>query len=98
MLAVRNVSKVFGTDAQRYLALEGIDFEVRSGELVCLLGGAMAFFIISLIARASSGAFPDAIFSTAMRFTAVAEAYCSRHPRLLHRQMGPFSSSVTCPI
>ena len=38
MLAVRNVSKVFGTDAQRYLALDGIDFEVRSGELVCLLG------------------------------------------------------------
>jgi len=38
VLAVRNVSKVFGTDAQRYLALEGIDFEVRSGELVCLLG------------------------------------------------------------
>ncbi len=38
MLAVRNVSKVFGTDAQRYVALDGIDFEVRSGELVCLLG------------------------------------------------------------
>ena len=38
MLAVRNVSKVFGADAQRYVALDGIDFEVRSGELVCLLG------------------------------------------------------------
>jgi len=38
VLAVRNVSKVFGTDAQRYLALDGIDLEVHSGELVCLLG------------------------------------------------------------
>jgi len=35
---VRNVRKVFGTDAQRYVALDGIDLEVASGEFVCLLG------------------------------------------------------------
>jgi len=34
VLAVRNVRKAFGAD----VALEGIDLEVREGELVCLLG------------------------------------------------------------
>ena len=38
MLAVRNVTKVFGADAHRYVALEGIDLEVSEGEFVCLLG------------------------------------------------------------
>src|SRR3989454_4026476 len=38
LLAVRNVSKVFGTDAERYVALDRIDLEVSEGELVCLLG------------------------------------------------------------
>jgi NitT/TauT family transport system ATP-binding protein len=38
VLAVRNVRKVFGADAQRYVALEGIDLEVSQGEFVCLLG------------------------------------------------------------
>jgi NitT/TauT family transport system ATP-binding protein len=35
---VRNVRKVFGTDAQRYVALDGIDLQVAAGEFVCLLG------------------------------------------------------------
>jgi NitT/TauT family transport system ATP-binding protein len=38
VLAVRNVSKVFGDERDRYVALGGIDLEVREGELVCLLG------------------------------------------------------------
>jgi len=38
VLAVRNVSKVFGAEADRYVALEGIDLSVSEGELVCLLG------------------------------------------------------------
>ncbi|TAK80611.1 MAG: ABC transporter ATP-binding protein [Betaproteobacteria bacterium] len=38
MLALRNVTKVFGADAQRYIALDGINLEVSEGELVCLLG------------------------------------------------------------
>ena len=38
MLAVRNVRKVFGEGADRYVALDGIDLEVAEGELVCLLG------------------------------------------------------------
>jgi NitT/TauT family transport system ATP-binding protein len=40
VLAVRNVGKVFGADADadRYVALEGINLEVSQGELVCLLG------------------------------------------------------------
>jgi NitT/TauT family transport system ATP-binding protein len=29
---------VFGTDAQRYVALDGIDLQVSEGEFVCLLG------------------------------------------------------------
>jgi NitT/TauT family transport system ATP-binding protein len=32
------VGKVFGADANRYSALEGIDLEVSQGEFVCLLG------------------------------------------------------------
>ena len=35
---MRNVRKEFGADADRYLALDGIDLEVSQGELVCLLG------------------------------------------------------------
>jgi NitT/TauT family transport system ATP-binding protein len=38
LLAVRNVTKVFGADANRYSALDGIDLEVSPGEFVCLLG------------------------------------------------------------
>jgi NitT/TauT family transport system ATP-binding protein len=38
VLAVRNVSKVFGEEADRYVALEGIDLSVSEGEFVCLLG------------------------------------------------------------
>src|SRR5678816_4513666 len=61
VLAVRNVSKVFGTDAQRYLALDGIDLEVHSGELVCLLGpsGCGKSTLLNILAgfdRASGGA------------------------------------------
>ena len=35
---MRNVRKEFGQDAERYLALDGIDLEVSQGELLCLLG------------------------------------------------------------
>ena len=35
---MRNVRKVFGEGAERYLALDGIQLEVSEGELVCLLG------------------------------------------------------------
>ena len=38
MLALRNVVKVFGGEADRYLALESINLEVSQGEFVCLLG------------------------------------------------------------
>jgi NitT/TauT family transport system ATP-binding protein len=38
VLAVRNVRKVFGADAQRYVALDGINLEIAQGELICLLG------------------------------------------------------------
>ncbi len=38
MLALRNVVKVFGGEADGYLALDGIHLEVSQGELVCLLG------------------------------------------------------------
>ena len=38
LLAVRNVRKSFGENADRYLALDGIDLEVSEGEFVCLLG------------------------------------------------------------
>jgi NitT/TauT family transport system ATP-binding protein len=35
---VRNVRKSFGEEADRYLALDGIDLEISEGEFVCLLG------------------------------------------------------------
>ena len=35
---MRNVGKVFGTDAERYVALDGIELQVSEGEFVCLLG------------------------------------------------------------
>ena len=35
---MRNVRKVFGEGADRYLALDGIRLEVSEGEFVCLLG------------------------------------------------------------
>ncbi len=38
MLAVRNVSKVFGARQDRYVALDGIDLAIAAGEFVCLLG------------------------------------------------------------
>ena len=38
MLAVRNVGKIFGADANSYSALEGIELDVSEGEFVCLLG------------------------------------------------------------
>ena len=38
MLAVRNVRKSFGENADRYVALDGIDLEISEGEFVCLLG------------------------------------------------------------
>ena len=38
MLALRNVVKLFGGEADGYLALDGIHLEVSQGELVCLLG------------------------------------------------------------
>ena len=39
MIAIHGVTKAFGTtDADRVLALDGIDLDVARGELVCLLG------------------------------------------------------------
>ena len=60
MLAVRNVKKVFGADAQRYVALDGIDLEISQGELVCLLGpsGCGKSTLLNILAgfeRASEG-------------------------------------------
>ena len=60
MLAVRNVSKTFGADANRYSALEGIDLEVSEGEFVCLLGpsGCGKSTLLNILAgfdQASSG-------------------------------------------
>ena len=60
MLAVRNVTKVFGADANRYSALDGIDLEVSPGEFVCLLGpsGCGKSTLLNLLAgfeRPSSG-------------------------------------------
>ncbi|HEX3954642.1 MAG TPA: ATP-binding cassette domain-containing protein, partial [Stellaceae bacterium] len=37
VFAIRNLSKVFG-DEQPYVALDGVDLTVRSGEFLCLLG------------------------------------------------------------
>ncbi|HUC61223.1 MAG TPA: ABC transporter ATP-binding protein [Alphaproteobacteria bacterium] len=38
MLQVSGVRKVFGLDGRGYLALDGIDLHIRSGEFLCLLG------------------------------------------------------------
>jgi len=38
LLAARNVSKYYGDDHERILVLDKIDFELRSGEFVALLG------------------------------------------------------------
>ena len=38
MLTVRNVAKVFGSEADRYTALSGISLHVSQGQFVCLLG------------------------------------------------------------
>src|SRR5689334_274919 len=38
LLAVRNVRKLYGDDARRELALDGIDLDVAQGEFVCLVG------------------------------------------------------------
>jgi NitT/TauT family transport system ATP-binding protein len=38
LLAVRNVRKLYGDDARRELALDGIDLDVAHGEFVCLVG------------------------------------------------------------
>ncbi len=60
MLAVRNVSKVFGAPADRYVALQGIDLSVSEGEFVCLLGpsGCGKSTLLNILAgfeRASEG-------------------------------------------
>ena len=57
---MRNVRKVFGEDAERYLALDGIDLEVSQGEFVCLLGpsGCGKSTLLNILAgfdRASGG-------------------------------------------
>jgi NitT/TauT family transport system ATP-binding protein len=57
---VRNVSKVFGAEADRYVALGGIDLEVSEGEFVCLLGpsGCGKSTLLNILAgfdRASAG-------------------------------------------
>jgi NitT/TauT family transport system ATP-binding protein len=38
LLKVAGVRKVFGTDGDGYVALDGIDLEIATGEFVCLLG------------------------------------------------------------
>ena len=57
---MRNVRKVFGEGAERYLALDGIQLEVSQGELVCLLGpsGCGKSTLLNILAgfeRASEG-------------------------------------------
>jgi NitT/TauT family transport system ATP-binding protein len=57
---VRNVRKVFGEGAERYLALDGIQLEVSQGEFVCLLGpsGCGKSTLLNILAgfeRASEG-------------------------------------------
>ena len=60
MLAVRNVRKSFGENADRYVALDGIDLEISEGEFVCLLGpsGCGKSTLLNILAgfeRASEG-------------------------------------------
>lgn len=38
VLRVSQVSKEYGSEEQRYLALEGIDLDIATGEFLCLLG------------------------------------------------------------
>jgi len=57
---VRNVRKSFGENADRYLALDGIDLEISEGEFVCLLGpsGCGKSTLLNILAgfeRASEG-------------------------------------------
>ena len=57
---MRNVRKVFGEGADRYLALDGIRLEVSEGEFVCLLGpsGCGKSTLLNILAgfeRASEG-------------------------------------------
>ena len=57
---MRNVRKVFGEGAERYLALDGIQLEVSEGEFVCLLGpsGCGKSTLLNILAgfeRASEG-------------------------------------------
>ena len=58
---MRNVSKVFGQGADRYLALDGIHLDVSQGEFVCLLGpsGCGKSTLLNILAgfdRATEGA------------------------------------------
>jgi len=60
LLAVRNVRKSFGENADRYLALDGINLEISEGEFVCLLGpsGCGKSTLLNILAgfdRASEG-------------------------------------------
>src|SRR5947209_9903670 len=60
LLAVRNVRKLYGDDARRELALDGIDLEVAPGEFVCLVGpsGCGKSTLLNILAgfeRASGG-------------------------------------------
>ena len=38
LLSVRDVAKAYGQGAKRFVALQGIDLDVKEGEFVCLLG------------------------------------------------------------
>src|SRR3972149_4940706 len=63
--AVRNVGKVFGADADRYVALDGINLEVSHGEFLCLLGpsGCGKSTLLNILAgfeQASEGTVPFA--------------------------------------
>jgi len=60
LLAVRGATKAYGRGAQRFVALENVDLEVRAGEFVCLLGPSgcgksTLLRIITGLAEASAG-------------------------------------------